>query len=94
MTRNGHNTYLPGNKWVLNDTYPDQERKQHVYLYYIAEEKRIPIGDFYLPEKYSGEWRIDTHPRYSPDGKTVVIDAQNGVEGRQIYLMDISGMVE
>ena len=25
MTRNGHCTYLPGNKWILNDTYPDEK---------------------------------------------------------------------
>ena len=26
MTENGHCTYLPGNKWILNDTYPDRDR--------------------------------------------------------------------
>ena len=24
MTGNGHCTYLPGNRWILNDTYPDR----------------------------------------------------------------------
>ena len=48
MTRNGHNTYLPGSEYILNDTYPDKEnRQQHVYLYHIATGKRIPfLGTF------------------------------------------------
>ncbi len=34
MTRNGHCSYLPGNEWILNDTYTDENRLQHVYLYH------------------------------------------------------------
>ncbi|MGD9329029.1 MAG: hypothetical protein PVH48_08705 [Cyclobacteriaceae bacterium] len=94
MTRNGHNTYLPGNDWILNDTYPDGDRLQHVYLYHIPTRNRIPIGDFYLDPAYSGEWRCDTHPRSSPDGTKVVIDCPVGQEGRQLIMLDISEMVK
>jgi len=90
MTKNGHCTYLPGNKWILNDTYPDRERKQNVYLYNIATGKTVSLGKFHLPKKYTGEWRCDTHPRFSPDGRSVVIDSPHGGNGRQMYLIDIS----
>lgn len=93
MTENGHNTFLPGNRWILNDTYPDKERKQHPYLYDTQTGKRYPLGHFTSPEQYTGEWRCDTHPRYSPDGKSVVIDSPHGGNGRQLYLIDISGIV-
>jgi len=93
MTRNGHCTYLPGNKWILNDTYPDKERKQKVYLYNTATGKTVTLGKFHLPAKYSGEWRCDTHPRFSPNGKSVVIDSPHGGNGRQMYLIDISEIV-
>jgi hypothetical protein len=93
MTRNGHCTYLPGNKWILNDTYPDRERKQNVYLYNVATGKTAPLGHFYLPPEYKGEWRCDTHPRFSPDGRSVVIDSPHGGNGRQMYLIDISTIV-
>lgn len=93
MTRNGHCTYLPGNKWILNDAYPDKERKQNVYLYNVASGNTIPLGGFYSPPEYSGEWRCDTHPRFSPAGGSVVIDSAHGGEGRQMYLIDISGLV-
>jgi hypothetical protein len=93
MTGNGHCSYLPGNKWILNDTYPDKERKQNVYLYNIATGKKVPLGHFYSPPQYKGEWRCDTHPRFSPDGRSVVIDSPHGGNGRQMYLIDISAII-
>ena len=93
MTRNGHCTYLPGNKWILNDAYPDKGRNQNVYLYNVATGKTVPLGYFYLPPDYKGEWRCDTHPRFSPDGRSVVIDLPHGGNGRQMYLVDISAIV-
>lgn len=92
MTQNGHCSYLPGNRWILNDTYPDGERKQHVYLYNVATNKRVPLGQFYSPPEYQGEWRCDTHPRFSPDSRSVVIDSPHGGNGRQMYLIDISAI--
>jgi hypothetical protein len=93
MTENGHNTYLPGNRWILNDTYPDKERKQHPYLYDTVSGRRFPLGHFASSPEYTGEWRCDNHPRYSPDGTKVVIDSPHGGNGRQMYLIDISGIV-
>jgi Tol biopolymer transport system component len=84
---------LPGNKWILNDVYPDKERKQKVYLYNVATEETISLGRFYSPRQYTGEWRCDTHPRFSPDGRSVVIDSPHGGNGRQMYLIDISAIV-
>ena len=94
MTVNGHCTYLPGNRWILNDTYPDRERNQNVYLYQVATGRRVPLGHFRSPEAYTGEWRCDTHPRFSPDGRKVVIDSAHGGEGRQLYLIDIAKIVQ
>jgi hypothetical protein len=93
MTANGHCTYLPGNQWILNDTYPDRQRKQHVYLYHVPTEKRFPVGHFYVPPEYRDEWRCDTHPRFSPDGRSVVIDSPHTGAGRQMHLIDIRGVV-
>jgi hypothetical protein len=91
MTVNGHCTYLPGNRWILNDTYPDKERNQNVYLYQPAANRRVWLGHFRSPKEYTGEWRCDTHPRFSPDGNLVCIDSAHA-GGRQMYLIDIRGM--
>jgi Tol biopolymer transport system component len=96
MTVNGHNTYLPGtdNRWIVNDTYPDKDRKQHPYLYDTKTGTRHPLGHFDSPKEYAGEWRCDLHPRNSPDGKCVVIDSTHEGKGRQMYLIDVSGVVK
>jgi hypothetical protein len=94
MTRNGHNTYLPGNEWILNDSYPNAERQQEVYLFHVPTQRRVPLGAFFMGEEYRGEWRCDTHPRSSPDGRSVVIDTPVGTLGRQLVLMDISAVTD
>lgn len=93
MTVNGHCTYLPrGGRYILNDTYPDRERNQNVFLYELASGKRIPLGSFHAPPRYTGEWRCDTHPRASRDGRFVCIDsAHEG--GRQMYLIDLREVI-
>lgn len=91
MTVNGHLSYLNPN-WILNDTYPDRDRMQNPFLYEVASGRKVPLGSFPSPRPYTGEWRCDTHPRFSPDRRKVVIDSAHGGNGRQMYLIDISGL--
>ena len=94
MTVNGHCTYRPGSEWILNDTYPQgPERLQQPYLYHVAQHRKVPLGRFHLPPDYQGEWRCDTHPRFSPDGRSVVIDSPHTGQGRQLFLIDVSRIV-
>ncbi len=90
----GHLSYLPGNEWILNDSYPQgKERLQTPHLYHVQSGRRVDLGNFHLPKAYTGEWRVDTHPRYSPNGRYVCIDAPVGNEGRQLHLIDVGGIV-
>jgi hypothetical protein len=93
MTEDGHCSYLPGNEWILNDTYPDKSRLQQPYLYHVVSGRRRSLGLFRSPPEYRGEWRCDTHPRVSRDGKTIVIDAPTPNVGRQLHLIDIGEVV-
>ncbi len=87
----GHLSYLPGQQWILNDTYPKgNQRLQTPHLYHVRSGKRIDLGHFHLPRIYAGEWRVDTHPRLSSDGQQVCIDAPVSGQGRQLHLIDIS----
>jgi len=97
MTRNGHNTFIPGtdNKWILNDTYPDRkDRKQTLYLFHEPTQRKVEIGRFYEPPEQTGEWRVDLHPRSNRAGTKVCFDSTHGEEGRQMYLADISEIVD
>jgi hypothetical protein len=93
LPEDGHCTYLPGSEWILCDTYPDRQRNQHVYLYHVAANRRVDLGHFYQPRQYGGEWRVDTHPRFSRDGRNVVIDSPHTGQGRQLHLIDIGGII-
>ena len=64
-----------------------------VPAYETATGKTFSLGKFLLPPEYSGEWRCDTHPRFSPDARSVVIDSPHGGNGRQMYLIDISEII-
>lgn len=97
MIVNGHNTYVNGtnNEWILNDTYPQgEERLQELYLFHVPTETKVSIGRFHEPEKYKGEVRCDLHPRNSPDGSLVIFDSTHDGDGRQMYMVDISGVIE
>ena len=94
MTKNGHLTYLANRDWILNDTYPDREkREQHPYLFHVPSGRVAALGHFHSPPAYRGEWRCDTHPRSSRDGTKVVIDSPHGGHGRQLWLIDLAGIV-
>lgn len=96
MTVNGHNTYVPNtdNEWILNDTYPNKDREQELYLYHVPTNKKVVLGKFFEPKKFRGEWRCDLHPRCNQQGTKVYFDSTHKGNGRQIYSVDISKIVK
>ena len=92
FTCDGHCSYSPDGRWILTDTYPDEEEKRTLILYDTESGARADIGRFLSPKTYSGEIRCDLHPRWSRDGKQVCIDSLH--EGdRQLYVIDIGDIV-
>lgn len=91
LSRDGHCTYSPNGKWILTDTYPDGKRMQKLMLYRPSDGILVPLGEFYLSKDHRGEVRCDLHPRWSRDGRSVVIDSMH-TGTRQMYLLDVSGV--
>ena len=89
----GHCNYLPDKRWILNDTYPDPKGLLHLHLFDTRKKRRVDLGDFKLPDRYYGEWRVDLHPRFSPNGRLITIDSPYTGQGRQIHLLDVSNVV-
>lgn len=90
LTEDGHNTFSPDRRWVLNDTYPDRHDMRTLMLVSWPAGKRIDVARAYSPKsKWWGEIRCDLHPRWSRDGRQVCIDSVH--EGtRQLYVVDVS----
>jgi hypothetical protein len=85
---------VPGtdNQWIVTDTYPQgKKREQILYLRHLPSGSYVLLGRF--ESKYTGEWRCDSHPRVSRDGKQVIFDSPHGGNGRQQYLIDIGSIV-
>lgn len=90
----GHFSYLRDAQWILSDTYPQgPQRLQTPHLYHVASGRRIDLGHFHAPAAYTGEWRVDTHPRLSRTEQWVCIDAPHAAAGRQLHLLDIRGTI-
>lgn len=86
---NGHQTYLPGNEWIVTDTYPDVQRRQAIYLRHVPTARRVELGAFASPPEYKGDWRCDTHPRLTPDARHICFDSPHAGNGRQMHLLEI-----
>ncbi|NLX21494.1 MAG: hypothetical protein GXY55_07455 [Phycisphaerae bacterium] len=91
LTHDGHCSYSPDRKWIINDTYPDRDGMQTLMLFRVADSERIVVGRFFQPEAIRGKpYRCDLHPRWNRDGTEICIDSTH--EGsRQLYVIDVSG---
>ena len=89
LTRDGHCSFSPDGRWMITDTYPDADRRQHLFILDVVANRAARIASFHAPEQYRGDWRCDLHPRWSRDSKQLCIDSvHDGV--RQVYLIDLA----
>ncbi len=92
LTRDGHCSYSPDRRWILNDTYPDADRLQTLMLYDPERNRRINIGRFLEPPRFQGSYRCDLHPRWNRDGTQVCFDSTHQGTMRQMYVADVSSI--
>ncbi len=93
LTEDGHCSFSPDGKWVLNDTYPDRHDMRTLMLYDWHEGRRIDIARLYSPkDKWWGEIRCDLHPRWNRNGQKICVDSVHSGE-RQLYVMDLKGQI-
>lgn len=93
LTEDGHCSYSPDRKWVLNDTYPGKaDRTQALMLYRPETGRRYDLNRFRSPPGFTGPWRCDLHPRWNRDGTQVCFDGSHGPR-RQVYVVDVREVV-
>lgn len=91
---NGHQSAVPGTPWILTDTYPrGNPPEQWLYLFHRETGEILPLARFAAPTPYRGEWRCDLHPRLGPRGEWAYVDAPNGDAGRQVWRVDLRGLL-
>lgn len=93
LTEDGHCSFSPDRRWLLNDTYPDSYQMRTLMLFRLHDARRHDIARLYSPkDRWWGEIRCDLHPRWNRDGTRVCIDSVHSGE-RQLYVIDVGDIV-
>jgi hypothetical protein len=88
LTRDGHCSFSPDRRWMITDSYPDENRRQHLYILDIHTGHAARLASFISPPEYRGDWRCDLHPRWSRDSQQICIDStHDGI--RQVYVIHL-----
>jgi len=92
LSEDGHPSFLPDERHLITDTYPDKYGEQSLLLYDFKSHDLTVLDKEFSPVKFVGETRCDLHPRVSPSGKYISIDyIINGK--RAIKVFDISSLI-
>lgn len=82
----GHPSYSADGRWILTDTYPNNGRKQYLFLFDTEKKELNVVDKLWSPFKYYNEFRCDLHPRWSKDNRYVIVDnTATGVRTLNIY---------
>lgn len=72
-------------------------RFQYVFLFHRPSKRFVPLAKLKCERRMDigdGEYRVGTHPRLSRNGRLVSIDASHEGLGHQMYVMDISPILD
>lgn len=84
----GHPSKSPDGRWLVIDTYPDISRFSSLFLFDLNLNKLILLGRFWQSLDFTGEIRVDLHPKWSLDSKRIYFESAH--EGsRRLYYIEI-----
>lgn len=88
----GHPSLDPTGRWLVTDSLPDRFSERSVYLFNWDKRRLVRCVDFFSPLAFSGEYRCDLHPRWSPSGCHIAVDsAHSGF--RQMVILDVGNVM-
>ncbi len=87
FTGDGHCSFSPCGRYLLTDTYPDEDRRQELLIYDLSAGEMVSSVEL-MAMQLPDEIRCDLHPRWSRDGRKLCVDST--FEGtRQIYVVEL-----
>ncbi|MFC1771050.1 hypothetical protein ACFLZV_04095 [Candidatus Margulisiibacteriota bacterium] len=92
LTSDGHNSWSADGRYMLTDTYQDSQNYRKLLLYDSLKDVAHLLGEFYSTYNNSG-YRCDLHPRFSRDGRKVILDSAHR-KSRGIIVLGISAFVQ
>ena len=85
----GHGTFSPDGRWMVTDSYPNNKLyEQKLYLMDMKSQAVLSLGRFVEPPKFTGHWRCDLHPRWSPKGDMIGFNSTFTGQ-RQVYFFKL-----
>lgn len=85
----GHLNVSPDGRWLVADTYPDEDGVQRLALVDVTTGAITELGRFlHRTPGVAGDTRCDLHPRWSPDGRRITVDTIH-TGARNIYMLDL-----
>jgi hypothetical protein len=101
FTSDGHCTWSLNCKFMLTDTYPNEDKKRQLMLYNFDSDKIYLLGEFYSypkgMESLNPIWnasslRCDLHPKWGNDNRYIYFDSVH--EGyRGLYRVNVSDIM-
>jgi hypothetical protein len=82
----GHPSISPNGEWIITDSYPDKARMSYLYLYSIKNDQVVKLGRFHQSLSYKGEMRVDLHPKWGIDSKTIYFESAH-CQFRKLYVI-------
>lgn len=75
LKQDGHPSLSPNGEYLVIDSYPGKDRFSNMFLFDLKKDKLILLGKFYQPIRYQKEFRVDLHPKWSSDGKSIYFES-------------------
>jgi hypothetical protein len=93
LDSDGHPMLARSHRWVLTDTYPNQDNQLPVILYHPERAERQDVIRFkYAPRSTDSDVKCDLHPRWDRTERFVAVDTcEAGF--RQVRILDVSDIV-
>ena len=92
LREDGHMSFHKDGRWLLTDTYPDEQHMRTLKLYHTEEDREVVLGRFHAPPDLKGELRCDLHPCWNRDGTEVAIDSIHEGGKRQVYVIEVGSL--